>query len=199
MHNVEFKAELRDPALARTLCRQIKAAWVVTMKQVDTYFRLADGRLKKREIWIDTGPGPAPSPEGDPRWEPHPPEWIFYHRADQAKARLSAFAIYSQAQAEARFGTVPLPVWVTVRKVREVWMHTGVRIHLDHVEDLGHYLEMEALISQRQPLAACYQQIALLRQALGPVMGEVLSGSYSDLLASDPKLTIPATPPAPPR
>lgn len=176
MQNVEFKAELRDLALAKTLCRQIKAAWVATLVQQDTYFKLADGRLKKRECWIE---GVA-----------QPVEWIFYHRTDRAAARLSQFTIYSQAQAEARFGTTPLPVWVVVRKTRDVWMHTGVRIHLDQVEHLGTFFELEALISQRQDARACHEQVQLIRQALGPVLGEMLSHSYSDMIAASGEMSV---------
>lgn len=168
MQNVEFKSELRDLPLARTLCRQIKAAWVVTVKQTDTYFKLADGRLKKREA------------------EGQPTEWIFYHREDRAAARLSRFTIYSQSQAESRFGSTPPHVWVVVKKTRDVWMHSGVRIHLDQVEHLGTFLELEALISPRQPVAECYRQVQLLRAALSPVLGEMLSQSYSDMLAGEP-------------
>jgi adenylate cyclase class IV len=40
MENVEFKAELRDIALARTICRAIGASFILTMDQTDTYFRV---------------------------------------------------------------------------------------------------------------------------------------------------------------
>lgn len=167
MENVEFKAELRDLALARTLCRQIKAAWVATLEQTDTYFRLAEGRLKRREA-----AGQAT-------------EWILYHRPDRAAARVSRFRILSQAQAELRFGASVPSVWVVVKKTRSVWMHSGVRIHLDQVEELGTFLELEALITPRQPLPECYRQVQLLGQAFAPVLGEVLSQSYSDMLAGE--------------
>jgi adenylate cyclase class 2 len=167
MQNVEFKAELRDLPLARTLCRKVRAAMVETLQQTDTYYRLADGRLKKRET------------------AGHPTEYIFYHRDNAPRARISRFNIYSLEQARAHFGSLDQAPWVVVRKKREVWMHTGVRIHLDQVEHLGTFIEFEALVTPRQPVAQCHQQVHLLRQALGPVIGELLSHSYADMLATE--------------
>ena len=36
-------------------------------------------------------------------------------------------------QAREHFGSTEYPVWVVVKKTREVYMHLGVRIHVDHV------------------------------------------------------------------
>lgn len=167
MQNVEFKAELRDLALARTLLRKIHATHLDTLEQTDTYYRLTDGRLKKRET------------------KGQPTEVIFYHRENAARARLSRFTIYSQTQARQHFGAAELPVWVKVVKVRELYMHSGVRIHLDKVEGLGTFIEFEALVTSQTPQATCYQAVELLKQALLPVMGEMLSHSYCDMVAVD--------------
>ncbi len=167
MQNIEFKAELRDIDLARTLLRKIHATQIGTLEQTDTYYRLTDGRLKKRET------------------KGLPTEVIFYHRENQAKARVSRFTIYSESQARQHFGAEELPVWVRVVKVREVFMHSGVRIHLDRVEGLGTFIEFEALVTPQAPQEACHQAVALLRQALVPVMGEILSHSYCDMIAVD--------------
>jgi predicted adenylyl cyclase CyaB len=167
MQNIEFKAELRDLDLARTLLRKIHATPIDTLEQTDTYYRMTDGRLKKRET------------------KGHPTEVIFYHREDAARARLSRFTIYSQSQARQHFGAEELPIWLKVVKVREVYMHSGVRIHLDRVEGLGTFIEFEALVTPQTPEQACHQSVALLRQALAPVMGELLSHSYCDMIAVD--------------
>ncbi len=176
MHNVEFKAELRDLALARTLCRAMGATWIIAMEQTDTYFRVASGRLKKREC-----PG-------------EPAEFIHYERADRPLAKLSQYAIYSESQAAERFGTLPLPVWVVVKKARELFMLGATRIHLDTVENLGQFLELESLVSPSNPVAKCHQTIAELRRALAPALGEPISCSYSDMLAAQAELETPSGP-----
>lgn len=165
MHNVEFKAELRDPALARSICHALKATWIADLVQTDTYFRTPTGRLKRREtIGEET-------------------EYVFYERPNLARPKLSHFAIYSEQQALERFGTQPLPLWVVVRKRRSLWMIGNSRIHLDDVEELGHFLEFECLVSREHNLARCHDAITELRKAFQPVMGEVIDCSYSDLLA----------------
>ncbi|MCW5766131.1 MAG: class IV adenylate cyclase [Phycisphaeraceae bacterium] len=177
MQNVEFKAELRDLALARSICLHIKAVPIETLSQTDTYYRLADGRLKRRDA------------------AGHPSEYIFYHRDNSARPRLSTFTIYSETEARRQFGSLDLPVWVVVRKTREVFLHINTRIHLDRVEGLGDYLEFEAMVTPEHPVEACRSAVELLRRAFQPVLGEAVSASYSDLIAQEPGATPAAGPP----
>lgn len=171
MHNVEFKAELRDFALGRSICLALGATYIITLVQSDTYYRVPSGRLKRRET---TG---------------EPVEYIFYDRADRSQPKLSHFTIYSEAQALERFGVTPLPVWVVVQKSRDLFMIGGVRIHLDRVDGLGDFLEFEALVSPSQNVAKCHETIAGLRKAFGPAIGEPIACSYSDMLAGADELS----------
>ena len=77
MHNVEIKSELRDLTIARAICQSINATFILTFDQTDTYFKLPQGRLKRRET------------QGEPV------EYVFYERADRAAPKLSKFAILS--------------------------------------------------------------------------------------------------------
>ncbi|MBY0309295.1 MAG: CYTH domain-containing protein [Phycisphaerales bacterium] len=110
---------------------------------------------------------------------------MFYHRENAPRARASRFTIYSEDQARAHFGPSELPVWVRVVKARDVYMHSGVRIHLDQVEGLGTFIEFEALVTPQFPEHACHQAVELLKQALTPIMGELLSHSYCDMAAAE--------------
>lgn len=165
MHNVEIKAELRDLPLARAICGALKATKIATLEQTDTYFKLATGRLKKREC------------AGEPT------EYVFYDRDNRARPRLSHFTIYSENEAAERFGATPMPVWVVVKKTRELWMLGSVRIHLDTVEDLGTFIEFEALVSPSNNVARCHETVAALRGSFAPAMGETIAVSYSDMIA----------------
>jgi len=166
MENVEFKAELRDPALARSICAAIGATQVATLRQTDTYYRLPAGRLKERKTASE------------------PTEWVFYERPDDARPRVSRFTIYSEAEAVERFAPERLERWLTVRKTRELFMLGNVRIHLDRVEGLGSFIEFEALVSRKQDIPGCHRAIARLRRALAPALGEAIAVGYSDLLAA---------------
>lgn len=167
MQNVEFKAELRDIALARTICKSVGAVFVETLVQTDTYFTVPDARLKKRETLG------------------HATEYVFYSRASRSKPKLSNFTLYTERQAIERFGASPLPVWVIVKKTRDLWVFQGTRIHLDTVESLGSFIEFEALVCPERNLGRCHEIVDALRRHLGPAMGEPIACGYADLLAGD--------------
>jgi adenylate cyclase class 2 len=167
MHNVEYKAELRDMAIARAACQAIGASHIATLEQTDTYFRVPSGRLKRRECVGETT------------------EWIFYDRKDEARPRLSCFTIYSDSQARERFGVAPLPELVVVRKSRDLYLMDNVRIHLDTVAGLGQFLELEAMVSPGFPVAKCHALVDRLRATFGLALGEPLSCSYSDMLLQE--------------
>src|SRR5690606_34641232 len=124
MRNVEYKAELRDPVLARAICHSLGALHEADLHQTDPYFNVADGRLKRRDT------------VGDPA------RYIFYSRPNRIEPRISHYVVYNEAEARERFGASPLPVWVIVRKIRSLYLLENVRIHIDEVHHLGHFLEL---------------------------------------------------------
>jgi adenylate cyclase class IV len=164
MQNVELKAELRDPEAARQQCRLLGAKCIGVSRQTDVYYRLIDGRLKRR-----SAPG-------------EPVEWIYYHRTDSVSPTLSNYTILSEQQARRRWGTHSLREWVTVVKSRELWMLDGVRIHLDEVDDLGTFIEFETLISPEFDAKACHTAAEELREIFHPLLGELIAVSYCDLM-----------------
>ncbi|HMN40945.1 MAG TPA: class IV adenylate cyclase [Phycisphaerales bacterium] len=179
MQNVEYKAELRDPSLARTIAASIGALRVDTLRQTDTYFRIPDGKLKKRETLGQ------------------PTEWVFYSRPGQSRAKLSTFTIYPEHMARERFGSTDLPVWLVVKKCRDLWTWKGVRIHLDSVEGLAHkpddqgvhgpadFIEFEALICPERTQAQAHEQVEFLRASFAPALGEPIAVGYAELLSQE--------------
>jgi adenylate cyclase class 2 len=164
MQNVEFKAEVRNLEAARRQCSLAGAVKSGTFAQIDTYFRVADGRLKRRET-----PG-------------KPAEWIFYQRPDTVAARTSRYTLLSDEQARVRYGSGTLIPWKVVRKTRELWLLDNVRIHLDQVEDVGTFIEFEAVVSARHDLNECRTMVLHLREQFEPILGEPVSGSYEALV-----------------
>ncbi len=173
MQNIELKAELRDIETARAVCRSVGAQRIGTLRQTDTYYMLADGRLKKREA-----PG-------------EPTEWIFYHRPDSILPRKSSYTILSEDQARVRWGTQSLRTWVTVVKTRELWMVDNIRIHLDTVDELGTFLELEGMVSEQYDASDCQQAVVDLRSEFMPILGEMISVGYSDLLQQHQDTQVP--------
>ncbi|MEX2217781.1 MAG: class IV adenylate cyclase [Phycisphaerales bacterium] len=166
MKNVEFKAELRDPALARAIAGTLGGRPVGMLDQTDTYFRVGRGRLKRREtVGEDT-------------------EWIQYLRPDASGARVSEYTVCGEEEALERFGASPMPVWVVVRKRRELLLIGNVRVHLDEVEGLGWFLEFEAMVRPGNPMERCEARVRQLRGEFGPALGEPISVGYADLVAA---------------
>ena len=164
MQNIEFKAELRNIEAARQQCRLLDAQHAGRFTQRDTYFRMADGRLKRREI------------DGKAM------QWVYYHRPDRVSPRMSNYTILTDVQAKRRWGTRSLRPWLVVDKSRDLWILGEVRIHLDDVKGLGTFLELEAVVSRRFNVKACHEAIARLRESFAPLLGEPISVSYSDLM-----------------
>jgi adenylate cyclase, class 2 len=168
MRNIEFKAELRNIDAARGQCKSLGAQFIGMLDQTDTYFRLTDGRLKRR---VSTGEAPM---------------WIFYHRPDRIQPRMSNYSILTEEQARRRWGVHSLREWLTVHKHRELWLMQNVRIHLDDVDRLGRFLELEAIVNDKHTIRECQDSISELREHFAPILGEPVAVSYSDLLAQEP-------------
>jgi homotetrameric cytidine deaminase len=174
MRNVELKA--RDPDPAGTLERALAmgADDRGEIRQRDTYFSSARGRLKLREQ--ETG--------GSPLWD----ELIEYSRADSVDARTSTYRRVPVADAaplrealDAAYGTLG-----TVTKRRRLLLWEGVRIHLDEVEGLGSFLELEAVAEGGSDLSGERDKVQRLREELGIEDRNLVATSYSDLLLGAP-------------
>ena len=165
MRNIELKA--RDPHPDRTLelALALGAADHGVIAQRDIYFGRGDGRLKLREQ------------------EPGEAELIQYRRADAAGARESRYRRVPVADPaglrealDAALGTL-----VVVEKRRRLLMWEDVRIHLDDVEGLGRFLELEAVAPPESDLAPEHEKVERLIAALEIAGADPVAESYSDL------------------
>lgn len=139
--------------------------------QEDRYFRVPEGRLKLRSIAHVSGERRV--------------ELIAYRRPDERGSRWSSYAItpLDGEQAESLAATLAqvLPVRVVIRKRREISLYGATRIHLDDVEVLGTFVELETVMDSQSPDAAAIEHQAVV-DALGLASWPVEAGSYSDLL-----------------
>jgi adenylate cyclase class IV len=173
MRNVEWKGELLDPTGAERICEELGAQRIGVLEQRDTYFRVPAGRLKRREC------------------SGCPDEWIHYFRANDSSARNSDYSVYTPEEAAARFDLAALEPWVVVAKQRTLYVHGEVRVHLDQVENLGAFFELEALVNERQREAQAERALHDLLAALKPVLGDPVASSYSDLVAASRRSAFP--------
>lgn len=176
MHpSLETKVRCKDPDSVREVLREHAAALMGLMSQQDVYFDAAHGRLKLRS----SQPVEEPAERGSS-------VLIAYDRPGRAGPRLSRFWVIPIEDHEAcrsGLGAV-LGVLTEVRKRREVWQVGSTTVHLDEVSGLGHFLELETSTA-RGPEAASTEHRAM-SAALGIRIGDMIAGSYADLLLSAP-------------
>src|ERR671917_545370 len=174
--NLEFKA--RDPHPARTLelALALGAEDRGEIAQTDTYFARARGRLKLRE----QQPGEA--------------ELIQCRRADTPGARESEYRTVPAADAPALRDALDaaLGTLVVVEKRRRLLLHENVRIHIDEVEGLGSFLELEAVGEPESDLSDEHDKVSRLRTELQIGDDALVAESYSDLMLDTPHLLLRA-------
>ena len=165
MKNLEFKANCDSLDVLRQRLANLQAEHRCTMKQLDTYFNVPQGRLKLREINI------------------HKAELIYYERSDLAESRYSNYQICDIPEPIAfkRIATIALGVKGVVEKQRELWMFGDTRIHLDEVKNLGQFVELETVI-HNQTEGEAQAEHQLVKEALSIKEEDLVSVSYSDLV-----------------
>jgi predicted adenylyl cyclase CyaB len=166
--NIEIKAKLTEDQFERVR----KSAGVLAdrdpevLLQTDTFFQCTSGRLKLRVFGDGSG------------------ELIQYERADCEGPKASSYVRSPTAEPatllEALGGA--LGVRGVVRKRREVFLAEKTRIHLDAVEQLGMYLELEVVLDGGDTDEMGQQTAAELLQRLGVENTNLVSGAYIDLL-----------------
>jgi homotetrameric cytidine deaminase len=164
--NVELKARDAQPQRSLERCRALGAEDRGELRQRDTYFAAPRGRLKLREQ------------------EPGGGELIAYERADAAHARESRYRIAPVADADALREALDaaLGALVVVDKRRRLFLWEGVRIHLDHVDGLGDFVELEGVAAGDSDLAREAELVERLRAELGIADEALVATGYADLL-----------------
>jgi adenylate cyclase class IV len=166
--NIEIKARVADPAALRARAQALADGPAEQFTQDDSFFAVPHGRLKLRRF----ADGSA--------------ELIHYQRADTADAKASDYvrvpvgAPDALAQALAR----GCGLLGRVRKQRTLLMVGATRIHLDRVEGLGDFMELEVVLADGQGDAEGAAIAEALMLALGLEDAERIAGAYLDLLAA---------------
>lgn len=168
----EFKARLKNERHIRAALKELRARFIGTDHQMDTYFRVPFGRLKVREGRIENA-------------------LISYERPNEPRARKSRVEILPlprrnslKAVLEAALG-----VLVVVKKRREIYFVGSVKIHLDRVPGLGKFVEVEAIKASHAPRpksgagdAPILKQARKFQNLFRIQDSEIVPESYSDLV-----------------
>jgi len=163
--NVEIKAHCAEPDAVRRRLIALGADFQGTDHQVDTYFRVRNGRLKLREGIIEN-------------------QLIWYTR-DQAAPKLSE-VMFCDTQAGTPVKEIlkqSLGVLAVVEKEREIYNIDNVKFHLDVVAGSMSFVEIEA-IDRDGSLGVKHlnEQCRQYRDAFRIDDRDLLEGSYVDLI-----------------
>lgn len=164
--NIEIKARSYDHDRVRNVLKKHNADFKGVDHQIDTYFIVPEGRLKLREGNIENN-------------------LIHYVRSDHSGPKRSDITLFTSSPGSSLKDILikALGVKVVVDKKREVYFIDNVKFHVDVVEDLGTFVEIEAIdsdgsIGVEKLRAQCDHYIDLL----GIKEEDLISVSYSDLI-----------------
>jgi adenylate cyclase class IV len=164
--NVEIKAHCADPDAVRRVLISLGAEFQGTDHQVDTYFRVKNGRLKLREGIIEN-------------------HLIWYTRTDQTGPKLSE-EMFCETQPATPIKEIlkhSLGVLAVVEKEREIYHIDNVKFHLDVLAGSMSFVEIEAIdYDGTLGVKRLNEQCRHYRDAFKIEDRDLLEGSYSDMI-----------------
>lgn len=164
--NMEFKAHCPNPNEVRKILLREGAEYIGRDHQIDVYFNASHGRLKLRKGDIENN-------------------LIAYERQDHIGAKQSKVHLFKTDPNTPleEILTIALGVKVVVDKQRDIYFIRNVKFHLDEVQGLGAFVEVEAIdVTGDIGKDKLQQQCDKYRELLGIKDENLIAKSYSDLL-----------------
>ena len=163
---VEIKARCTNPDWIKEQLETLNADFKGVDHQIDTYFKVPNGRLKLREGNIEN-------------------TLIFYNRPNQEGPKVSKVELYKPVDSISlkRVLKAANETLVVVDKQRAIYFIDNVKFHVDEVKDLGSFMEIEAIdevgeFTKEQLLEQCQHYMEVLKVQ----ESDLIHHSYSDML-----------------
>jgi predicted adenylyl cyclase CyaB len=166
--NVEIKAHIVSVGSLLPRVAALADRGPVEIAQDDTFFACPNGRLKLRAFSERDG------------------ELIFYRRTDRIGPKESFYLRSPTASPDTLREALALAWGVVgrVRKQRTLFMVGRTRVHLDIVEGLGHFLELEVVLDDHEAVEDGVREAHQLMAQLGVEPAQLVEGAYLDLIAA---------------
>jgi len=164
--NIEIKARIATVEALAAKAAAIADKGPIKIVQDDTFFHCDSGRLKLRAFSKEEG------------------ELIFYRRPDLHGPKESFYLRSPTSAPETLRDALSLAYGQAgrVRKRRTLFLVGRTRIHLDDVEALGHFLELEVVLGEDEPAHIGVREAHELMAKLGVMPCQLIEGAYVDLL-----------------
>jgi adenylate cyclase class IV len=165
--NIEIKARLESVDAMRSKAAALADHGPIELLQDDTFFTCERGRLNPRALSASAG------------------QLIFYQRANQTGPKESFFLMAPTSSPDTLREALSLAYGQAghVRKHRTLYRVGRTRVHLDRVEELGHFLELEVVLAEGEQAGSGVEEAHKLMAALGIAPTQLIEGAYVELLA----------------
>ena len=165
--NIEIKAKIYEPDRIHKIADSLSKRPVKVIHQEDVFFHCECGRLNLRILSPASG------------------ELIYYQRSDTSGPKTSTYHIVKTDNPQ-QLRTVLAAAHgekITVRKTRYLYIVGRTRIHIDKVEELGDFLELEVVMSEIDNLSDAEDEATELMEKLEIKQSDLIDVAYADLLA----------------
>ena len=164
---IEIKAKCHHPEKIREILKHSGADFKGTDAQTDTYFNCPNGRLKLRQGLIENN-------------------LIFYKRENQSgpkKSDVQLFPVKEQSDNLKKILTGTMGISKVVVKQREIYFIKNVKFHIDTVETLGTFMEIEAIGKTGEiPVERLRAQCQHYLELFDIHEEDLMTHSYSDMI-----------------
>lgn len=176
--NVEIKAKVSDIADLMERSKHLATAGPTVIHQDDTFFGCANGRMKLRAF-----------PEGNG-------QLIFYRRENAKGPMTSFYDLAPTHDADRLRGTLSLAYGQSGRVIKErtLYLVGRTRIHIDRVQGLGDFMELEVILRDGEDEASGIKEAHEVMTSLGISENSLIDCAYVDLLNEQCSLSVTTHP-----
>ena len=166
--NVEIKAVAKNFTNQQKIAETLSGKPPQILKQEDFYFNIPKGRLKLRVLSIKKG------------------QLIYYERPDEPGPKVSDYQIYETNTPNKLIEVLEMSYGIRniVRKTRKLYIYKRTRIHMDSVDDLGEFIELEVIMGSNDDHLNGKEEALSLIDRLEITEEDLIHCSYIDLLES---------------
>ena len=172
--NVEIKARCHNPGTIRQILEGRNARFIGEDRQIDTYYQVPRGRMKLRQGKIENA-------------------LIYYDRHNQQGPKTSQIKLFKTSRGEdlRDLLSIALDELIVVDKKREIYFVDNVKFHIDQVQKLGSFVEIEAIDEDgSRSLEELQHQCASFMKLFEIQDQDLIAESYSDLMLAQHHITL---------
>ena len=164
--NVEIKVKIKDILELRKKIESFYSIDPIQLFQEDTFFNICEGRLKLRIYSTSSG------------------ELIYYKRQNSKRPKRSDYFIYKTNEPEKLRHVLEYSLGIrgVIKKKRLLYLIDNKRIHLDEVEQLGAFLELEVVLKSEQDENEGKQIVNDFMKIININEKDLIDKAYIDLL-----------------